>query len=353
MGLIAYKCPNCGGEMRFDPSTQQYKCDYCFSLFSQEALDGMQEAQQPSEKGAGGGDSSEGSQEEGTLYTCPSCGAQIVTDETTTATYCYYCHTPVVLAGKLEGSYHPDSIIPFSVDRKKAVEIFDGWVSKKKYIPPDFYTKEQIDKMTGVYFPYWLYGCRVEGTLGAEASKLNVWTAGNIRYTRTEKYDISREGDMKVANVMRNALSKANHKLVEGVLPFEVEKMQPFNMDYLAGFMAENRDMGQEQFGDQIKAEVTDFAAASLREGISGYDSVNIRSQDIKIRDADWKYALLPVWTLTYKDPRSEKIYYFACNGQTGKVCGELPTDPGRLRTLFFRISLPLLAVLLLIGYFL
>lgn len=41
MSVISYKCPNCDGELIFDPKTQKYKCEYCFSLFSQEELEAM------------------------------------------------------------------------------------------------------------------------------------------------------------------------------------------------------------------------------------------------------------------------------------------------------------------------
>ena len=45
MAVVSFKCPNCDGELIFDPSTQKYKCEYCFSLFSQEELDAMKPAQ--------------------------------------------------------------------------------------------------------------------------------------------------------------------------------------------------------------------------------------------------------------------------------------------------------------------
>ena len=46
------------------------------------------------------------------------------------------------------------------------------------------------------------------------------------------------------------------------------------------------------------------------------------------------------------------KIYYFACNGQTGKVCGELPVDSGRLLRLFLSVFVPVFAVLLAAGWY-
>ena len=44
MAVVSFKCPNCDGELIFDPSTQNYKCEYCNSLFSQAELDAMKPA---------------------------------------------------------------------------------------------------------------------------------------------------------------------------------------------------------------------------------------------------------------------------------------------------------------------
>lgn len=371
MELISYKCPNCGGDVRFDPPSQNYKCEYCMSLFTQEELERLMSGQ--SADGANGrpvaadGHSAEAvdspaeadveradaERADAVLYTCPSCGAQIVTDETTAAAFCYYCHNPVVLAGRMKGEYRPDRIIPFAIDRKQALQIFDQWIGRKKYIPADFYSKDQIEKLTGVYFPYWLYDCRVEGKVDADASRVKTWRVGNIRYTQTEKYDVSRDGSMEVENLARGALSKANRQLVEGVFPFDMEKLQPFQMGFLSGFMAENRDLGEAQFVQEVENEVKEFTGSSLRSQISGYNTVQVRSQEMNIADAKWNYALLPVWTLTYRDKRTDKIYYFACNGQTGKVCGMLPVDNRRLAGLFAAIFAPVCLALLVVGYFL
>ncbi|MCI9164036.1 MAG: TFIIB-type zinc ribbon-containing protein [Lachnospiraceae bacterium] len=333
MSAVIYKCPNCGGDLRFEPEGQQFRCEYCQSEFSKGQI----------------GDFSEAA---GMLYSCPSCGAELVAEETTAATFCYYCHNPVVLAGRVQGEYHPDGILPFEIDRKKALEILGKWIAGKKYVPKAFYSQDQVEKMTGVYFPYWLYDCQVEGKLEGEARKQTSWTEGSMRLTQTEEYEIRREGTMEINHVARNALSKANRKLAEGVMPFEMEKLQPFHMGYLSGFMAENRDMEQGAFAPDIEAEIRQFAEDSLRSGISGYHSVNVRAKETQIQNPRWSYVLMPVWALTYRDNRTDKVYYFACNGQTGKVCGELPVDERRLLQLFLSVFAPVLAVLLAVGYF-
>ena len=187
MAIISFKCPNCDGELIFDPATQKYKCEYCNSLFTQEELDAMKpmQGEEPdavAQEQAGGeradetaaveqtaGERESEPEGEAVYYSCPSCGAEIVTDATTAATFCYYCHNPVVLSGRLSGEFAPDHVIPFQIDRDKAKEIFAQWIKKKKYVVDEFYSSKQVESMTGVYFPYWLYGCKVDGVLDAEA----------------------------------------------------------------------------------------------------------------------------------------------------------------------------------------
>ena len=56
---------------------------------------------------------------------------------------------------------------------------------------------------------------------------------------------MEREGQLDVKNVTRNALKKNNSALVEGVLPFDMEKLQPFDMGYLSGFQAGEAGHGE------------------------------------------------------------------------------------------------------------
>ena len=43
----------------------------------------------------------------------------------------------------------------------------------------------------------------------------------------------------------------------------------------------------------------------------------------------DWRYALLPVWFMTYK--YNGKLYEFAVNGQSGKLVGKTPLSVKKL----------------------
>lgn len=334
MPVITYKCPNCGGELKFDPGTQQYECEYCMSHFNQEEMEAANPQSGRAQEGRQEEKSSHASEEGAAVYTCPSCGAEIVTDDTTAATFCYYCHNPVVLSGRLSGEYLPDKVIPFAATREKAVEKFLEYVHKKKFVPRGFFSKDQIEKITGVYYPHWVYEARAEGQMSAEATNVRVWRGGDIEYTETSYYEIERAGSLQFHEYIRNALKKNDRTLAEGVQPFDVSGIKDFHMGYLSGFMAEKRDLEKKELQEEARQDIREFSEKLLRETISGYTSVIPRNAHIDIERESWEYVLLPVWVLTYRS-RNGEIYYYTMNGQTEKICGKLPVDYGKLGILF------------------
>ena len=146
------------------------------------------------------------------IFNCPSCGAQIVTDATTAATYCYYCHNPVVLAGRLSGEFLPENVLPFTIEKDEAIEKFLAWTKKKWFIPRDFFSKNQIDKLTGVYFPYWVVDAEVDGQLQATGTSIRIWRVGDIEYTETKRFNVGRSGKLSFKELVKNALSKTSNK---------------------------------------------------------------------------------------------------------------------------------------------
>ena len=164
--------------------------------------------------------------------------------------------------------------------------------------------------------------CQVDGQAEAEAEEQRTWVSGRTRYTEHKKYQVERAGTLEVKNLTRNALKKSNKELVEGVLPFDMEKLLPFQMGYLSGFQAERRDMDGESFAGEAEQEVKQYTLDRLRSSMDTYSSVRIKDSSMEIRDPRWQYALLPVWVMTYGHRAGGKTHYFAMNGQTGKIWG-------------------------------
>ncbi len=348
MTVISFKCPHCDGELIFDPASGEYKCEYCLSKFTQADVDKMNQTEM-----AGSSEdtsktqmkSEDKTQGGAVIYNCPSCGAEIITDATTAATFCYYCHNPVILSGRLEGKYLPDKIIPFEITKEQAVQTFLDYVGKKKFIPKAFFSKKQIESITGVYFPYWNYNADVENVLQGDGRMIRSWTTGDIRYTETKHYQVTRKGRVTLNHMSENALQKANAEIARGVLPYHFEKMKDFNMGYLSGFMAEKRDIEKDSLKEQMRSLAQNCSNTLMRDTVEGYDAFTADHSDMRFAKEEWQYCLLPVWTITYKG-KDGKIYYYSMNGQTGEVCGELPVDKKKLALVSGSVS----AVITILG---
>lgn len=360
MEVLTHKCPNCGGPLTFHPDDQKFHCDYCLSIFTeQEVTDfeaGEKESQTesvPEDKTKEQAQSADQDTVEMDLFTCPSCGAEIVTDATTAATYCYYCHNPVVLSGRISGKYRPEMVLPFGIEKKEAVEQFLEWTRKKWFIPKDFFNKKQIEKLTGVYFPYWGINAKISGSFSAKATKVRVWRAGDTEYTETKVYAVRRKGKISFKDFVKNALSKnTQQKMVSMVQPFRLDKSVDFKSQYLAGFQAEKRDIEIVDLQEEVNRELKDFSREIFKDTVAGYTSVTDTRASISIEDMQNKYLMLPVWILTYRSSDgSKKDYFYAMNGQTGKVSGILPISYQRLGLMSLGIFAGLLALLLIGGY--
>ena len=96
MATVIYKCKNCGGPVKYSATLGKFNCEYCNTVYSEDEVKALTLLSEREDVvvDAVNGDYME--------YHCPSCGANIVTDETTVATNCYYCNNPIVMSANLK-----------------------------------------------------------------------------------------------------------------------------------------------------------------------------------------------------------------------------------------------------------
>ncbi len=350
MDTYMYKCPNCGSGLEYDAKTHIFHCDYCLSDFTAEELEESRKKKEESISEEGKVRDTADFEEHAVLYNCPSCGAEIITDENTVASFCYYCHNPIILSGRLSGDMEPDYIIPFKIDRDEAKKRFFDWVRKKKFLPGDFVNEKSLEKMCGVYFPYWMTDCTVSGMYTATGKNLRVWIAGDLEYTETKIYDIRRGGTISFDNIKNFAMKDERAKLATAVQPFDDKELEKFKMAYLSGFMAEKRNVESEDMSDTVKKQVRDYSGRLLEEGVN-YNMLSDKRLSAEIISSKWEYVLLPVWVLTYVS--GGKTYYYALNGQTGKAVGELPVCKIKLALFAAAVFVLFFVIVVAIGGFL
>ena len=331
-----YKCPSCGGAIEFDSHSQKMKCPYCDTEFDLETLKKYdeqlsKEAEQKDDisdwQTDPGKQWQEGETDGMNVYTCKSCGGEIVSDENTGATSCPYCGNPVILTERFRGALRPDMVIPFKLDKKAAKEAYYKHIKGRPLLPKVFRRENHIDEIKGIYVPFWLFDADVAADARYKATKVRTWSDSDYDYTETSYYSVDRSGNMSFVSVPVDGSSRMSDDLMESIEPYKVADAVEFQTAYLSGYLADKYDVDAQQSTDRARERMKESAQDVLRDTVKGYASVIPENTNVRISGGDAKYALYPVWILntTWRG----KKYIFAMNGQTGRMTGDLPVDNG------------------------
>lgn len=355
--LQQYKCPCCDGAIEFDSSLQKMKCPFCDTEFEMETLVSYDE-QLKTELGdnmnwdtTAGGEWQEGEADGLRVYSCKSCGGEIVGDDTTAATSCPFCGNPVVMMGQFSGALKPDYVIPFKYDKNAAIEALKKHYGGKRLLPKVFAQQNHIDEVKGVYVPVWLFDTDANANIRYKATKIRSWSDNSYRYTETSFYSVIRGGNIGFERVPVDGSSKMDDTLMESIEPFDFSGAVDFQTAYLAGYLADKYDVDSEQSVARANERIKKSTEDAFASTVQGYASVTTQASNISLQNGVAKYALYPVWLLSTS--WEGKQYTFAMNGQTGKFVGDLPLDKKAYRKWLFGLTGIIGAVSFAISYLL
>ena len=352
--LQEFKCPNCDGGIEFSSGEQKMKCPYCDSEFEIESLMAYQaELDKQYEDNivwdTDGNEWQEGETDGLRVYSCNSCGGEIVTDETTGATECPFCGNPVIMTGQFAGSLRPDLVIPFKLDKEAAIAILQNHYKGKVLLPKVFKDQNHIQEVKGLYVPVWLFDADADANVQYKATRVRRWSDSNYRYTETSHFAVTRAGGIGFSHVPVDGSSKMDDTLMESIEPFDIRGAVDFRTAYLSGYLADKYDVdaaaSMGRANERIKRSTEEAFAATVQ----GYTTVVPVSSNIRLNNSKAKYALFPVWVLNTQ--WSGKKFTFIINGQTGKIAGDLPMDKGAFWRWLLGVSGAVSAAVFAISY--
>ena len=271
-GLLEYKCPCCGGSIKFDSTLQKVKCEYCDTEFDLETLQQYDQElsnEEPEDMSWAAPDPNAwtASELEGMrVYVCKSCGGEIVADETTAATACPYCGNPIVVMGNFSGDLKPDYVIPFKYDKKAAKEALMNHFKGKKLLPKVFKDENHIDEVKGVYVPYWLYSADAVADIRYRATRVRVWSDSQYNYQETSYYSVMRSGDLEFERVPVDGSSRMADDMMESLEPFDFNEAVDFQTAYLAGYLADKYDVTAEDGFPRASERVRNSTAEAFMD---------------------------------------------------------------------------------------
>ena len=204
-----YQCPSCTGPLHFVGASGKLECDYCGSTYDVAEIEAFYAEKE--EKAAAAQQSAEektaaerqaaeeggwempdlsadwGAEGDGMkAYSCPSCGAELICDASTAATFCPYCGNPTVVPGQFAGTLKPDFVIPFKLSREDAIRELKKHYRGKVFLPKSFSKENHLQEIQGVYVPFWLFSGEAEGNAHYECTRSHKRTEGEyeaVSYT--------------------------------------------------------------------------------------------------------------------------------------------------------------------------
>ena len=343
---IQYKCPSCGGPITFSPGAQKLVCPFCENEYDVETLAGYDQdltassADDEMEWSEPGNHFTDADSENMSVFSCKSCGGQVIGDTTTAATTCPYCGSPMVITGRLSGELKPDYVIPFKLDKQAAVNALKKHLVGKKLLPKAFTAQNHIEEIKGVYVPFWLFNGTADANMLFRGTRVRSWVDPDFVYTETSFYSIERSGELDFERIPADGSSKMADDLMDSLEPFDFSQAVPFDTAYLSGYLADRYDVKAEDCSERINTRARTTTEQVFTGTVSGYDSFSLTNSSVRMNNTKIFYTLYPVWLLTTK--WNGQTYTFAMNGQSGKFVGDLPLDTGamwRWRAIIFAIA--------------
>jgi DNA-directed RNA polymerase subunit RPC12/RpoP len=320
---LDHKCPNCASKIEYDIDSSKWKCKYCNSEFTLEEMQtkGYNAASEKNNEDV------EDVEDENTFveYNCPDCGATVVCDKDTVSTFCVYCGNTAILKNRLSGKFRPTYILPFKKKIEDAKKAFAGLSKGRMFCPKDFTSVENIEKIRGLYIPFWLYSYKLTSEIDGVGTTHHSWTSGDTHYTRTNYFKFIRKADVNFDKVPMDGSSHFDDDLMNSIEPFDYSKLEKYNHAYLSGFLAERYDIDSTGMYTKAYERVIKSAEDALLSKCSNYDSRSIRNSNHVINEYTIEYALLPVYMVNVK--YQDKYYTFAMNGESGKIIGNIPLN--------------------------
>ncbi len=310
-----YECPNCGGNLKFDITSQQLACAYCDTHVRPYDVDKKTDAV-------------ETDYFETTIFTCPQCGGEIFSADNEAATFCSFCGASTILSSRISKEKRPQYIIPF---KKTKEDCKNAYAKKMRYaffVPDELKDPKYIESFRGIYMPYWTYQLSQNQHISLDGKKSH--RSGD--YIITDHYRLKGDLNALYLGYAKDAAANFYDNLSETLAPYDAKELVKFTPSFLSGFYADTADVGEDVYLEEVMelAEENSFSELCKEPRFKGYDVDSSKNQKnlrgklgTVCKKAD--RTMYPVWFLSYRN--KERVAYVAVNGQTGKVVADMPID--------------------------
>ena len=345
---VQEKCASCGGNLAFDPKSQDLTCKNCGAHYPIEntnafeyhdLLGYLSNKEQDSQK-------YKEYVEKNKVFKCPNCGANVVLNKFEISKVCPYCATPLVLEeGTIQGLC-PDTIIPFAFDEEEASAKFANAVKKRFWAPRKFKKQLPANEITGIYIPSFGFDVSSKSSYEGKLYRNETYYDQDGRsHTERSYFHISGGLNKDYKNIMVECSSHINQAELNGFIPYEYEKKQAFTNSFILGYSVEQYDKEIQNCLDIYRTELNNRIKSDILSKYH-YDGVSYLNIKTERSHEKFLYQILPVYRFEYDYKKKKYITYM--NGQTGKVDSHTPKSAVKIAIATILGILALVGIVLL-----
>lgn len=323
-------CKNCGAELTYKPGTSVISCGYCQHTETIITNTGFVELELlPYLQRMG----KQAHSEDISMLLCKSCGATQHIEEHYKSLHCVYCSSPLILEDTFTESWIlPGAVLPFQITQDASHAIFKKWIKGLWFAPNKLHRAALDQQVTkGLYLPYWTFDAQLKADYTGERGEYYYVTRttkdanGKTRThqeRRTRWYPVSGRVSGFVDDTLIAASYQRQGKIPQKIAHWNLKKLQPFNSDFLAGYVTEKYTLSLEKGHLNATEEAHNIANRWARQDIGG-DTQRVHHLDMDLKDETFKHILLPVYISAFR--YNNKTYQFFVNGETGAISGSRP----------------------------
>lgn len=334
-----FKCTGCSAPLKYKPGTNYLLCPYCstrneikeeqaamppllFSIDYQHYLDSLKDV------------NDQRFEQVQEIAKCTNCGASTTLEPHVMASNCAFCASPLVIDHHTEHVVRPHALIPFFIDNKSAYQQFKSWGGKRWFAPNDFkriFDTYSLNALKGVYIPFWLFNAQTDTDYTGERGRYYYVSRtvrdkdGNTTTVQDRHTDwtyTSGNVDVNFKDIVVCASQSLSQSSSDKIGPWHLDKLVPFNEQYMSGFSAQTYQLSPE-LAMTVAKSIMEHQIKGYIEGDIGGDEQRILSTRTTFSKEGIRYVLLPVWLTSYK--YNGKPYQIIINAFSGKVYGGRP----------------------------
>lgn len=220
-------------------------------------------------------------------------------------------------------------MLPFCIGKDMAVAAMEHEFSRRLFAPADFLSTKSLEKMEGIYVPFWLYDYGAFYDFAGEGTRVRTWRSGDTEYTETSYFEVIRQMDVDFDRIPVDASIAMDDGIMDLMEPYDYRALADFEPQYMSGFFGEVYNQEAEELDGRAQAKARQASEELMQRSMTEYTTVRPFRKNLNLNRESFCYALMPVWQYVYR--YKDQSYLYHVNGQTGKVIGVTPVSRGKV----------------------